>query len=168
MINLHGRVVVPGLIDNHNHFVLFSQRPGYDVMVETATTIPQAMALLKERAQTAPAGAWVTAIGDWTPRLFAENRLPTLAELDQAVPDHPVFFATFGPAVTNSLGKKFFESKGITVGATGPLQGPAANAAPGEAAQNPNSRRQNSQRRVRAIVRAALWPYNERGYGSVR
>ena len=132
VINLHGRVVVPGLIDDHNHFVLFSQRPGYDVMVETATSIPQAMALLKDRARTVPAGSWVTAIGDWTPRLFAENRLPTLAEFDQAVPDHPVFFATFGPAVTNSLGKKFFEGKGITVGSTGALQGPAANAALGE------------------------------------
>lgn len=131
VINLHGRVVVPGLIDNHNHFVLFSQRPGYDVMVETATNIPQAMALLKARARTVPAGVWVTAIGDWTPRLFAENRLPTLAELDQAVPDHPVFFATFGPAVTNGLGKKFFESKGITVGPTGALAGPSANAALG-------------------------------------
>jgi hypothetical protein len=132
VINLHGRVVVPGLIDDHNHFVLFSQRPGYDVMVETATSIAQAMALLKDRARTVPAGSWVTAIGDWTPRLFAENRMPTLAELDQAVPDHPVFFATFGPAVTNSLGKKFFEGKGITVGSTGALQGPAANAALGE------------------------------------
>jgi hypothetical protein len=132
VINLHGRAVVPGLIDNHNHFVLFSQRPGYDVMVETATSIPQAMALLKDRSRTVPAGSWVTAIGDWTPRLFAENRMPTLAELDQAVPDHPVFFATFGPAVTNSLGKKFFEGKGITVGSTGALQGPAANAALGE------------------------------------
>ncbi|MDE3109712.1 MAG: amidohydrolase family protein [Acidobacteriota bacterium] len=131
-IDLHGRVVVPGLIDNHNHFVLFSHRPGYDVMVETATSIPDAMAMLKQRAQTVPSGAWVTAIGDWTPRLFKENRLPALAELDQAVPDHPVLFATFGPAVTNSLGKKFFEGKGITVGATGALAGPAANAALGE------------------------------------
>jgi predicted amidohydrolase YtcJ len=130
-INLHGRTVVPGLIDDHNHFVLFSHRPGYDVMVETATSIPQAMAMLTERAKAVPAGAWVTAIGDWTPRLFKENRLPTLAELDQAVPDHPVYFATFGPAVTNSLGKKFFESKGITVGANGALAGPAANAALG-------------------------------------
>ena len=129
VIDLHGRTVVPGLIDNHNHFVLFSQRLGYDVMVETATNIPEAMAMLKERARTVPAGAWVTAIGDWTPRLFVENRMPTLAELDQAVPDHPVFFATFGPAITNSLGKEFFESKGITVGDTGALQGPAANAA---------------------------------------
>ena len=131
VIDLHGRTVVPGLIDNHNHFVLFSQRPGYDVMVETASNIPEAMAMLKERSRTVPAGAWVTAVGDWTPRLFAENRLPTLAELDQAVPDHPVFFATFGPAITNSAGKKFFESKGITVSADGALQGPAANSALG-------------------------------------
>jgi predicted amidohydrolase YtcJ len=132
VIDLHGRVVVPGLIDNHNHFVLFSQRPGYDVMVETATNIPQAMALLKQRARTIPAGAWVTAIGDWTPRLFAENRMPTLSELDQAVPDHPVFFATFGPAVTNSAGRKFFETRGVTASpATGAFDGPAAGAALG-------------------------------------
>ena len=129
VIDLHGRTVVPGLIDNHNHFVLFSRRPGYDVMVERATNIPQAMAMLKQRARTVPAGAWVTAIGDWTPRLFAEKRPPTLAELDRAVPRHPVLFASFGPAVTNSLGKKFFESKGITVSAGGVLKGPAANAA---------------------------------------
>jgi len=132
VIDLDGRAVVPGLMDNHNHFVLFSQRPGYHVMVETATSIPQAMAMLKQRARTVPADAWVTAIGDWTPRLFAENRLPTRAELDQAVPDHPVFFATFGPAITNSLGQKFFESQGITVNATtGALEGPAAAAALG-------------------------------------
>lgn len=133
VIDLHGHVAVPGLIDNHNHFVLFSQRPGYDVMVETASNIPEAMAMLTERARTAPAGAWITAIGDWTPRLFAENRLPTLAELDKAVPDHPVFFATFGPAITNTQGEKFFESKGIKVNeATGALEGPAAVAGLGE------------------------------------
>jgi predicted amidohydrolase YtcJ len=157
-INLHGRVVVPGLIDNHNHFVLFSQRPGYDVMVETATSIPEAMAMLKERAKSAPAGAWVTAIGDWTPRLFKENRLPTLAELDQAVPDHPVFFGTFGPAVTNSLGKKFFESKGITVGATGALAGPAANAALGllRKMQTPEDRIRSAEYAQSYVLRYGL------------
>jgi hypothetical protein len=129
VVDLHGRTVVPGLIDNHNHFALFSRRPGYDVMVETATSIPQAMAMLKRRAQSVPAGAWITAIGDWTPRLFAEKRPPTLAELDEAVPEHPVLFASFGPAVTNSLGRKFFASKGVTVGSDGVLKGAAATAA---------------------------------------
>ncbi len=126
VVDLHGRTVVPGLIDNHNHFALFSRRPGYDVMVETATNIPEAMALLAQRAKKVPAGAWVTTIGDWTPRLFAERRAPTLAELDRAVPNHPVLFATFGPAVTNTLGKQFFAAHGITVGTNGALAGPAA------------------------------------------
>jgi len=129
LIDLQGRTVIPGLIDDHNHFVLFSRRPGNDVMIETATSIPEAMAMLRKRARTAPAGAWVTAIGDWTPRLFAEQRAPTLAELDGAVPNHPVLLAAFGPAVTNSLGKQFFESKGIKVDAAGSLDGAAATAA---------------------------------------
>jgi predicted amidohydrolase YtcJ len=159
VIDLQGRVVVPGLIDNHNHFALFSQRPGYDVMVETATNIPQVMALLKERARTVPAGAWVTAIGDWTPRLFAENRMPTLAELDEAVPDHPVFFATFGPAVTNSLGRKFFESKGISANpTTGALEGPAAGAALGvlRQMQTPEDRIRSAEDAQAYVLRYGL------------
>ncbi|MGC1458050.1 MAG: hypothetical protein WA825_07210, partial [Steroidobacteraceae bacterium] len=30
VIDVHGRTVVPGLIDNHNHFVLLAERPGHD------------------------------------------------------------------------------------------------------------------------------------------
>src|SRR6478609_4580308 len=33
-INLRGRTVVPGLIDNHNHIVLLGMRPGYDIRLE--------------------------------------------------------------------------------------------------------------------------------------
>src|ERR1019366_6082742 len=36
VIDLHGRSVVPGLIDNHNHFVLFGMRPGHEIQLETA------------------------------------------------------------------------------------------------------------------------------------
>ena len=50
-------------------------------------------------------------------------RFPTLAELDHAVPNHPVLlFESFtGPAATNTLGKSFFESRGVVVGADGSI-----------------------------------------------
>jgi predicted amidohydrolase YtcJ len=131
VIDLHGRTVVPGLIDNHNHYVLFGSRPGHDVQLESATNIAQAMELLKSRAQTISAGGWVSTIGDWAPRQFTENRSPTLAEIDQAVPDHPVLLIPGnGAAVTNTLGKKYFEGKDIAVSADGVIAGgqPTANA----------------------------------------
>ena len=120
VIDLHGRTAVPGLIDNHNHIVLFGLRPGHDIRIESAASIADAQKLLAERAKSIPAKDWVTTIGDWSPLQFSENRVPTLAELDAAVPDHPVFLApSSGGAVTNSLGKAFFESKGIPVSAAG-------------------------------------------------
>ena len=38
-IDLGGRTVVPGLIDNHNHIVLLGMRPGHDLRIETAPSI---------------------------------------------------------------------------------------------------------------------------------
>jgi hypothetical protein len=52
-------------------------------------------------------------MGGWTPAQFAENRLPTLAELDAAAPANPVLvFNSFtGPSTTNTLEGNFFISK---------------------------------------------------------
>lgn len=133
-INLHGRTAVPGLIDDHNHIVLLGLRPGYDTRLETAASIKDVQAIIAERAKAVPAGKFITAMGGWNPAQFAEKRLPTLAELDAAAPNHPVlvFVAFSGPAATNSLGKAFFTGKGIQVSDTGAI---AANA-PSVAALN--------------------------------
>jgi predicted amidohydrolase YtcJ len=126
-INLRGHTVIPGIIDNHNHIVLLGIRPGYDTRLETAASIAEVQAAIKARTASAPAGAFITAMGGWNPAQFMEKRLPTLAELDAAAPNHPVlvYQGFTGPAATNTLGKTFFAGKNVMVSPTGAI---AANA----------------------------------------
>jgi len=125
VINLRGRTVVPGIIDNHNHIVLLGMRPGHDIRLETASSIADVQTMIRARATTVPAGAFITALGDWNIKQFAEKRLPTLAELDAAAPANPVLINGGGGTVTNSRGKSFFEGKGVTVSPTGVIANPA-------------------------------------------
>jgi predicted amidohydrolase YtcJ len=123
-VDLQGRTVIPGMIDNHFHVQLVGSRPGYETRtIETAFSIAEVQSVIRDRATGVPEGAFITAIGGLQPRQFAENRLPTLAELDAAAPRHPVYIHTTfnGPAATNSLGRRFFESKGVTVAENGAI-----------------------------------------------
>jgi predicted amidohydrolase YtcJ len=139
IVNLVNRTVIPGLIEGHIHVVSLANRPGYhEPGVENARNIAEIQAVLAARRKEVPEGQWITSMGGWHPNLFAERRLPTLAELDAAVSDRPVFLYQQGggPAVTNSLGKAFFESQGdalagpVVVSATGAIANtPAPNMA---------------------------------------
>jgi predicted amidohydrolase YtcJ len=125
VIDLGGRTAVPGLIDNHNHIVLLGMRPGHDVRLETAASIADVEASLSAKAATIPPGAWITTLGDWNARQFAEKRLPTLKELDAALASHPYLMNGGGATVTNSLGKTLFERKGVAVDSEGRIAAPA-------------------------------------------
>ncbi|KAI4862446.1 hypothetical protein F4820DRAFT_430435 [Hypoxylon rubiginosum] len=111
-VDLGGKLAVPGLIDCHNHIVLMGNRPGYHTPLENAYSIADVQGAYQSRAETAPGGSFITTIGGFHPNQFQETRLPTLKEMDDAVPSHPVFisYGFAGPAVTNSLGKTFFEA----------------------------------------------------------
>src|SRR6266571_3206758 len=136
VVNLHGRTVVAVSLKNKTHFVSLANRPGYHVAQwELASNVAEVLVLLAARRRDVPAGQFITAMGAGTPRMFAELRLPFLAEIDAAVPDRPVFLyqGGGGPARTNTLGKQFFES------ATAPLAGPVTVGADGTiAGGNPN------------------------------
>jgi predicted amidohydrolase YtcJ len=128
-INLRRRVAIPGLIDCHNHIVLLGNRPGHHTPLEQAFTLAEVLDTYHRRASAVPRGDFITTIGGFAPMQFQENRLPTLAELDSAVPDHPVFISTgfAGPAVTNSHGKVFFEglpgNTSVSVAVNGSIAG---------------------------------------------
>ena len=134
VIDLRGRTVVPGLIEPHIHIVSLANRPGYHTILENTTSLRDVQQALAARRKNVPEGQWITSMGGWHPNQWAEHRHPTLKELDEAVPDRPVLlYERFtGPAVTNSLGKKFFDAadagspahpaiKKITVSDTGAI-----------------------------------------------
>ena len=131
VIDLRGATVVPGLIESHTHFVSLANRPGYHVAQwELAGNVADVLAILKARRARGdvPPGAFITAMGAGTPNIWFERRQPTLAELDAAVPDRPVFlyFGGGGPARVNTPGKQFFESMTnptVTVQADGAILG---------------------------------------------
>ena len=134
IIDLHGRTVTPGLVEPHIHIVSLANRPGYHTILENTTSIREVQEALAARRKDVPMGAWITSMGGWHPNQWAEHRHPTLAELDEAVPDRPVLlYERFtGPAATNSMGKAFFDAadaappvhpdiKKINVSATGAI-----------------------------------------------
>jgi predicted amidohydrolase YtcJ len=122
-VDLGGRTVVPGIIDNHNHIVLLGIRPGHHTPIEGAASIAEVQARLRARAAVVPAGAFITSLGGWNANQFEERRLPTLEELDEATSDHPVLlFQSFtGPAATNTPGREYFTARGVEVSETGAI-----------------------------------------------
>src|SRR5580693_6756406 len=112
VIDLRGRTVVAGLVEPHIHIVSLANRPGYHTILENTTSIHEIQETLAARRKDVPAGAWITSMGGWHPNQWAEHRHPTRKELDDAVPDRPVFlYERFtGPCATNSLGKAYFDA----------------------------------------------------------
>jgi predicted amidohydrolase YtcJ len=111
VIDLGGRTVVPGLVEGHIHSVSLANRPGYHTILENTTSMREIQEALAARLPDVPEGQWLTSMGGWHPNQWMEQRRPTLAELDEAVPNRPVLlYERFtGPAVTNSAGKRLFD-----------------------------------------------------------
>ncbi len=104
IVELNGRMVLPGLIDSHVH-------PSDASTFEADHEIPQMDSIadvldyVRERAKVVPRGEWIDLSQVFITRLH-EQRYPTRTELDSAAPEHPVSFRTGPDGSTNSLGLK--------------------------------------------------------------
>ncbi len=91
IIDLKGRRVLPGLIDNHLHIIRGGLNFNMELRWEGVRSLADAMAMLRKQVAITPPPQWVRVVGGFTEHQFAEKRLPTIDELNAAAPDTPVF-----------------------------------------------------------------------------
>jgi hypothetical protein len=89
IIDAGRRRLIPGIRNAHTH-VFNETSYDYNGRWDGVPTLRRALAMLSEQAKRAPEGQWAKMIGGWSPYQFEENRFPTLDELREAVPDHPL------------------------------------------------------------------------------
>jgi predicted amidohydrolase YtcJ len=101
MIDLDGKVLMPGFIDSHTLISGEAQR--YIDLTET-TSIEEIKGLVRDKSTELGEGEWITGYG-WSEDFMAELRRPLRADLDEAAPNNPVLITRAGghSAVANSL-----------------------------------------------------------------
>ncbi|MBC3434112.1 amidohydrolase [Pseudomonas sp. BW16M2] len=91
IIDLKQRTVIPGLNDSHLHLIRGGLNYNLELRWEGVPSLADALRMLKDQAERTPTPQWVRVVGGWNEFQFAEKRMPTLEEINQAAPDTPVF-----------------------------------------------------------------------------
>ena len=104
VVDLEGTVVMPGLVDCHNHFL--NTALGWNrAQLENARSMDELLEAIAQRVREIPPGEWILCSSRWHETNLLERRLPTATELDRVAPNHPVYLPRGGHVVvTNSLG----------------------------------------------------------------
>jgi predicted amidohydrolase YtcJ len=102
IVDLSGKMVIPGLIDSHSH-PLAASLAEFDHTIPQMDSVQDVLDYFAMRAKIVPEGDWLVLRQVFITRL-REQRYPTRIELDRVAPKHPVVFATGPDAVFNSLG----------------------------------------------------------------
>lgn len=91
IVDLKGHTVIPGLNDSHLHLIRGGLNYNLELRWEGVPSLADALRMLKDQADRTPSPQWVRVVGGWSEFQFAERRMPTLEELNEAAPDTPVF-----------------------------------------------------------------------------
>lgn len=91
VVDLKGKRVLPGLIDNHTHVVRGGLNYNMELRWDGVRSLADAMDMLRRQVAITPAPQWVRVVGGFTEHQFVEKRLPTIEEINAIAPDTPVF-----------------------------------------------------------------------------
>lgn len=90
-IDLEGKTLLPGLIDAHGHVMGLGFQE-LQINLAGITSLEETLQALKEYSEANPELEWIIGRG-WNQTLWEENRFPTAADLDQVIPDRPVWLS---------------------------------------------------------------------------
>jgi hypothetical protein len=107
-VDLQGKTVIPGLIDNHAHFMRAVEYWPQEVRWDGVTSRKQALAMIAERAKQAQPGEWILVLGGWSLEQFTDSQAEfTRDELDRLAPNNPVLLQLiYFRIYTNTAGLK--------------------------------------------------------------
>ncbi len=107
MVDLGGKVLMPGFIDSHTHL---RGRPQRYIDLTKTRSIEEMQGQVSDKAVELGAGEWITGYG-WSEDVMAELRRPLRGDLDEAAPDNPVLLTRAGghSAVANSVALRLAE-----------------------------------------------------------
>ncbi|MFL2546012.1 MAG: amidohydrolase [Candidatus Rariloculaceae bacterium] len=92
VMDLDGRTVLPGLIDNHNHVIRATEYWPNEARLDGVTNRYEALARLADKSGQLPAGDWLMTLGGWSEGQFSGDRSEfSLENLDGVAPDRPAF-----------------------------------------------------------------------------
>jgi len=120
VVDLQGRLAVPGLIDSHAHFI----DGGFQLLeidLKNARSEEEFTRRIGEQAKTLAPGRWLLG-GDWDEQAWASAKLPTREMIDAVTEKNPVFVSRYDghAALANSLALKL---AGITRSTLDPVGG---------------------------------------------
>lgn len=107
IVDLQGRMMMPGLGDVHNHHTRGGQLDMFELSFKASLSFDDILALVKQRASDTPEGEWICG-GIWSSGLIARLRtMEAEAALDAVSPNHPVLLRD------DSLHNRWVNSKAL-------------------------------------------------------
>ena len=120
VVDLRGRLVVPGLADSHVHFI----QGGFQLLavdLKDAHSEEEFVRRIADKARTLPPGRWMQG-GNWDEEAWPSEKLPDRWLIDPVTPRTPVFISRYDghAGLANSLALKL---AGVTKDTPAPLGG---------------------------------------------
>ncbi|MBN8730240.1 MAG: amidohydrolase [Acidobacteria bacterium] len=152
VVDLKGRMVLPGLIDAHVH-ALGAGLSEFKRKLPPLNSIADIQTFIRDRARTTPAGEWIVVPRTLPPRL-KEQRFPTKTDLD-VVTTHPVAFDGSYVWGANTMALKL---SGITRDTPNPPGGEVVKGPDGE----PNGILRNAAKLLKGVPRETAYSDQEK------